>query len=262
MSLPPLLRCKMDRVGSFNVLLATVVCSVLFACGIWLMGGSSSHEMAAPVVVNASAKHTATVIFLHGLGDTGHGWSQMFASVKQPHIKYVCPTAKDIPVTLNGGMRMPSWFDLKGLDPNSNEDAAGIESASKLLQSLISEEEKHGIPASRIVVGGFSQGGAVALYSALTNNKNLGGVVALSTWLPLHKTFPGAIKGNTDTPIFQAHGEADPLVQPTFGAMTAQLLAAINKKHIFKTYPGMGHSSCDKEMSEAKKFIDDCLPAI
>lgn len=218
--------------------------------------------MAAPVVVNATAKHTATIIFLHGLGDTGHAWSQMFSMMKSPHIKYVCPTAKSMPVTLNGGMSMPSWFDIKGLSPTAPQDEPGIEAASKLLQNLIGEEVKAGIPSNRIIVGGFSQGGAVAVYSALTNAKQLGGVIALSTWMPMHEKVLQSIKGNTGTPIFQAHGEADPLVPTSFGKLTAQLLSNVNQKHEFKTYPGMGHSSCDTEIKDVKEFIDRCLPAV
>lgn len=217
---------------------------------------------AQSAVVNATAKHTATIIFLHGLGDTGHGWSQMFAAMKSPYIKYVCPHADSIPVSLNGGMRMPSWFDIKGLNPNAEQDEDGINAASKRLQHLINEEVKAGIPSNRIIVGGFSQGGAVALYSSLTNQQKLGGVIALSTWMPMHTKVGGLIKGNTDTPMFQAHGEADPMVPISFGSMTSALLKQINPNVEFKKYAGMGHSSCDDELKDVKAFIDKCLPAI
>jgi predicted esterase len=227
--------------------------------GNWLSSGPS---MATPIV-NATTKHTATVIFLHGLGDTGHGWSQMFSQIRLPYVRYICPSAKVMPVTLNGGMRMPSWFDIRGLSPGSSEDEQGIKDAADLLQSLISEEEKKGIDRSRIVVGGFSQGGAVALYSAFTvQQKQLAGIVALSTWLPLYKTFPACVKSNQAVPILQCHGEADMLVALSFGTMTSHLIKSFNQNVQFKTFPDMGHSSCDEEMEDVKKFISECLPPV
>jgi lysophospholipase-2 len=224
---------------------------------------SSGHSMATPIV-NATTKHTATVIFLHGLGDTGHGWSQMFSAIKLPYVRYVCPSAKVMPVTLNGGMRMPSWFDIRGLSPGSLEDEQGIKDAADYLQTLIAEEEKKGIDRSRIIVGGFSQGGSVALYSAFTapQPKPLAGLIALSTWLPLYKTFPACVKANQATPVLQCHGEEDMLVALSFGTMTSHLIKSFNAKAQFKTYSGMGHSSCDEEMEDVKKFISECLPPV
>lgn len=95
-----------------------------------------------------------------------------------------------MPVTLNNGFKMPSWFDLKSLEARGPEDEAGIKKASESIQSMIDAEEREGIPANRIVLGGFSQGGALALYTALTYKKPLAGVIGLSCWLPLHKSFP------------------------------------------------------------------------
>lgn len=158
---------------------------------------------------------------------------------------------------------MPSWFDIKGLDPNSDEDEAGIKAAAEHLQTMISDEEKLGIPRDRIVVGGFSQGGAVALYSSLAIAKPpVGGIIALSSWLPLHKNFPAALKANQETPMFQGHGNADPLVQHTFGELTSKLIQSFNSKHTFKSYPTMGHSSCDEEMSDVKDFLQKVIPPI
>uniref|UniRef100_T1L506 palmitoyl-protein hydrolase n=1 Tax=Tetranychus urticae TaxID=32264 RepID=T1L506_TETUR len=127
------------------------------------------------VVIDAKdGNHTATIIFLHGLGDTGHGWAETFAAIKPSYCKLICPTAPAQPVTLNAGMIMPSWFDLMTLTHNGPEDAEGI-------------ANKHNIPAERILLGGFSQGGALSLHTGLRYSKPLAGILAFSCWLPLHK---------------------------------------------------------------------------
>ncbi|XP_061454812.1 acyl-protein thioesterase 1 [Rhineura floridana] len=226
------------------------------------------NNMSAPLpaIVPAARKATATVIFLHGLGDTGHGWAEAFAGIKSPHIKYICPHAPVMPVSLNMNMAMPSWFDIIGLAPDSQEDEAGIKQASENVKTLIEQEVRNGIPSSRIILGGFSQGGALSLYTALTTHQKLGGVVALSCWLPLRTSFPqGAINCvNKDIPILQCHGDHDPLVPLMFGSVTSETLKTmLNPGNInFKTYSGMMHSSCIEEMRDVKQFIDKHLPPI
>ncbi|EAW86746.1 lysophospholipase I, isoform CRA_d, partial [Homo sapiens] len=134
-----------------------------------------------PAIVPAARKATAAVIFLHGLGDTG-------------------PVR---PVTLNMNVAMPSWFDIIGLSPDSQEDESGIKQAAENIKALIDQEVKNGIPSNRIILGGFSQGGALSLYTALTTQQKLAGVTALSCWLPLRASFPqGPIGGaNRDISI-------------------------------------------------------------
>ncbi|XP_056438198.1 acyl-protein thioesterase 2 [Gadus macrocephalus] len=222
--------------------------------------------LAEAVTVSATEKETAAVIFLHGLGDSGHGWADTLAAIRLPHVKYICPHAPRIPVTLNMKMTMPSWFDLMGLSPDSPEDEAGIKKASENIKAIIDHETKNGIPANRIMIGGFSQGGALSLYTALTCQQQLAGVVALSCWLPLHKTFPQAASGsgNKNTPILQCHGEMDPMIPVQFGALTFEKLKSIvsHDKISFKTYPGLLHSSCPQEMAAVKEFIEKQLPRI
>merc|ERR1712212_557118 len=109
----------------------------------------NASKMSAPVVVNATTKHTATVIFLHGLGDTAHGWASAMEAIGLPHIKFILPTAPMMPVTLNMGMRMPSWFDMKSLNVDGDEDGAGIKKARDGIHHLIEEEVKAGIPHER-----------------------------------------------------------------------------------------------------------------
>ncbi|KAL2766709.1 acyl-protein thioesterase 1 isoform 4 [Daubentonia madagascariensis] len=182
-----------------------------------------------PAIVPAARKATAAVIFLHGLGDTG-------------------PV---MPVTLNMNMAMPSWFDIIGLSPDSQEDEPGIKHAAESIKALIDQEVKNGIPSNRIILGGFSQGGALSLYIALTTQQKLAGVTALSCWLPLRASF-------------QCHGDCDPLVPMMFGSLTVEKLKTlVNPANVtFKTYEGMMHSSCHQEMMDVKQFIDKLLPPI
>ncbi|KAF3822461.1 hypothetical protein GH733_007835 [Mirounga leonina] len=188
------------------------------------------NNMSAPLpaTVPAVRKATAAVIFLHGLGDTG----------------------PIMPVTLNMNMAMPSWFDITGLSPDSQEDEPGIKQAAENVKALIEQEVKNGIPSNRIVLGGFSQGGALSLYTALTTQQKLAGVTALSCWLPLQASFPqGPISGiNRDISILQCHGDCDPLVPLMFASLTAEKLKTlVNPVNVtFKTYEGMKHSSCQQ----------------
>uniref|UniRef100_D3TN81 palmitoyl-protein hydrolase n=1 Tax=Glossina morsitans morsitans TaxID=37546 RepID=D3TN81_GLOMM len=210
---------------------------------------------AAPVIVEATAKHTSTFIFMHGLGDTGHGWSSAIVSIRPACMKIVCPTAPTQPVTLNAGFRMPSWFDLKSLDISGPEDEEGIRAATKIIHGMIDNEIEKGVPPARIVLGGFSQGGALALYSALTFTKPLAGIVALSCWLPLHKQFPAAKLNSNNIPIFQAHGDFDPVVRYKFGQLSASVLKSFMKDVTFKTYHGLSHSSSDAEMDDVRDVL-------
>jgi len=176
------------RVCCFLIVLVVAGSATLYN---QFMGGSSSrNKMSASAVrVPSKDKATASLIFLHGLGDTGHGWAEQFKDFSMKDVRCVCPNAGMNPVTLNMGMMMPSWFDIKSLDPSGPEDEAGVIAASKILKDLINKEISEGIPAERIIIGGFSQGGAVALYTAFSTNVKIGGVLALSTWLPLNKQF-------------------------------------------------------------------------
>jgi len=219
---------------------------------------SKALKMPDPVVVSASAKHTASFIFLHGLGDTGHGWATSIAAIRPPHVKVICPSAGKMPVTLNSGFESPSWFDLLTLDANGPEDESGIKKAAELVKGLIEEEIKSGIPAERIMIGGFSQGGALALYVALTCGKPLGGVVALSCWLPLHKQLVS--RQPISIPCFQAHGDCDPIVPYRWGQLSSSLLKQLMNNHNFKSYKGLMHSSCEPEMQDVKEFIASSLP--
>jgi len=216
---------------------------------------------ASVLVVPPTCPHNATLIFLHGLGGSGHGWIGNLTRIRPGHVKMILPTAQTMPVTLHSGAKMTSWFDLYSTDLEAKEDEDGIKSAFNLVNSFITEEIRRGIPSSRIVLGGFSQGGALALYTALNIKHKLAGVVALSCYLPLHKQVDQAEVVNKDTPVLQVHGDADQVVQLRWGQLTFQLLESkgLLKNHLFRTYRGLGHDINNEVMDDVKDFLAEIL---
>ncbi|CAH8575733.1 unnamed protein product [Schistosoma turkestanicum] len=236
------------------------------------MGGSNSYikeidmanKLLPAAVVASRSKHTATLIFLHGLGDTGHGWSDALKEYVPDYFKIICPHANSIPVTLNGGMCMPSWYDIYALSENAKQDEAGIKEASIELGKFVDAEVKAGVPVGNIVVGGFSQGGSVALYNALTGTLRYGGVVAFSSWLPLHTKFmssPTLLTMPKDVPVFQCHGLEDSTIPFAMGKLTHELLKTFQlSKCELNCYPQLSHSSCEKEMEDLRTFLSKNVP--
>lgn len=172
------------------------------------------NTMSAPLLaIMPHTRNAATVvIFLHGLGDTWHGWAEAFAGITSSHTKCSCPHAPIMPVTLNINMAIPSWFDNIGLSPDSQEDESGIKQTAENVKVLIDQEMTSGIPSNRIILEGFPQGGVLFLYTAITIQQKLVGITALSCWLPLWASFPRCpISGaNRDVSILQCHGDCNP----------------------------------------------------
>lgn len=211
--------------------------------------------------VPAKNTTTATVIFLHGLGDTGDGWKPAFEPNPFDQIDVILPTAPTTPVTLNMGLRCPSWFDLIGLDEDAHEDKPGISASVARINRIIDDQVTKGIPPERIVVAGFSQGGALALTSALQSERKLAGVIGLSTWLPLRGEYPALLSsGAEETEIFMGHGTADQVVSFGFGQKSADIIKQLGRNITFKSYPGLTHSASPEEISDITEFINRCLP--
>lgn len=156
---------------------------------------------------------------------------------------------------------MPAWFDLLSLDPNGKEDVDGIKKAFRWVETIIEEEiNAQGIPPGKIVLGGFSQGGALALLTGLTIKHKLAGILALSCWLPTHKEVPRSPHLHKNVSILQCHGDCDPVVPYKVGQLTSTLLKSMSiTDHEFKTYRGLGHSSSDDELTDVGKFLTDRL---
>ncbi|KAK3383588.1 Phospholipase/carboxylesterase/thioesterase [Lasiosphaeria ovina] len=227
-----------------------------------------------PLLFPATARHTATVIFVHGLGDTGHGWSDAVENWRRrqrlEEVKFILPHAPAIPITCNWGMRMPGWYDIVSLDGNAealrqNEDEAGIMLSQAYFHGLIQQEIDSGIPADRIVLGGFSQGGAVSIFSGLTAKWKLAGIAALSSYLLLSSKFSELVpqpEFNKVTPVAMFHGDSDPVVETELGKLSYQMLKAQGYNVSLKLYPNMGHSACPEELDDVEAFLTERLPAL
>ncbi|GFR41398.1 hypothetical protein Agub_g2077 [Astrephomene gubernaculifera] len=218
---------------------------------------------ARPIEIPPAGPHTSTFIMLHGLGDTGDGWSDIGYMFKQslPGTKFIFPHAPRRPITLNYGMSMPGWYDIPSLEEiQRSEDAAGLRESQRYVEELVQKEIAAGVPSSKIVVGGFSQGGAVA-FMMLRSNTKLGGIVALSSYLPLHKEQPVISESNEKTPIFMCHGDADQVVSFDFGQRSYQLLSSMGANVEFQTYLGMGHSACQREFDDVLECVKGWLGA-
>jgi len=213
----------------------------------------------SPYETKAVGQHKGTLIFLHGLGDQGNGWSQILSpALNKLHIKVVCPNSANRSVTLNFGMVMPAWYDLRGLSPNSPEDVDGIKLANQYVHSLIKKEIDAGVDPKKIAVGGFSMGGALGIYSALTYPDRLGAVVGLSSFLLQRDAVQAECTANKDIPIFLGHGRNDMLVPYTFGQMTEQRIKTFNPNVSFKAY-NVDHSTTDEEIADVIHFLKDKL---
>jgi predicted esterase len=158
------------------------------------------------------------------------------------------------------GMKMPSWFDIRGLDQNAPEDQQGIQNMAEEVRKLIEKtKEDFGVEANKIVIGGFSQGGGLALYTGLTHAEKLGGIIALSTWLPLREYVIKRMNEDNFCPILMGHGTDDGVVPLQWGSKSAELIKEKGVEIEWKKYSGVQHSSCPQEFGDIKSFLDKTL---
>lgn len=212
----------------------------------------------------ATAKNA--IIFVHGLGDSGSGWlwfpqvaSQLgFSGVAETN--FVFPNAPTIPITVNGGMPMPGWFDIYSFDrsPSSKKDVDGILKSVNTIKELVLEQrDKYNIPPERIVLGGFSQGAALSLIALSMLEFKIGGVVALSGFCPVPETVTENLRSeNLSTPVFQGHGDIDPMIGLPYAQECAEFYKGKGfRNYTFKTYAGVPHSTNEEELADVVRFI-------
>ncbi len=170
-------------------------------------------------------------------------------------LRFVLPNAPERPITLNGGMIMRGWYDLTGLEIIKQEDREGLTQASRIVEDLVQVEIKRGIPRERIIVGGFSQGGAVALHFGMRTQDPVAAIVGLSTYLPLSETLPHEMSPSASkTPIFMAHGLFDPVLMIALGEASRQVLEQNGCVVSWHTYP-MPHTVTPDELRDLSAWL-------
>lgn len=220
---------------------------------------------AAAAMSNAAQTKKGALIFLHGLGDSPAGWSSLEQTLpsmrpRLQDIAYVFPPAPTIPISINGGMTMPGWFDLYDwpIDVGSQDDPKGLQRSVDSIKQAIQKLNADGIPSSKIVVGGFSQGGAVALLTCVQEKEDaFAGCAALSAWLTLPDQLDISEKAKV-SPLFWGHGRMDDKVLFEQQAFGVKRLKEEGVKVTDKAYP-MGHSSHPQEMEDLAAFVEQCL---
>jgi phospholipase/carboxylesterase len=206
----------------------------------------------------------AAVLWMHGLGADGHDFESLVPELRlpaSPAVRFVFPHAPMRAVTINGGHRMRAWYDIAGFDRRALQDEAGIRESAAALGELVRHERERGISAERIVVAGFSQGGAMALFLGPRWPERLGGVVALSSYLPLADTLAAeAHPANAAVPVLMAHGSLDPVVPVAAGESSREKLRSLGYDVDWRSYP-MPHSLCAQEVEDLREFLLRALPA-
>ncbi|HET7395474.1 MAG TPA: alpha/beta hydrolase [Gammaproteobacteria bacterium] len=210
------------------------------------------------VELETGPQPVASIVWLHGLGADGHDFEPIVPELKLPAslpVRFVFPNAPVRPVTMNNGYPMRAWFDLVKIGMHQLRDQAGMQASRMMLEALIARENDRGIPASRIVLAGFSQGGAVALYTGLQYRERLAGIMALSTYLPLVDGFEFVLDpANTRVPIFYAHGTQDPVVPLQLAELTRNELTARGCSILWHTYP-MPHAVHPQEIQHIRAWL-------
>lgn len=215
------------------------------------------------IMTTGSSEPDSCVIWLHGLGADGHDFQPIVPELYLPpsmSVRFIFPHAPMMPVTINNGYVMRAWYDIVNMEINRQPDANGIRASQQTLKSMISEQIEQGIASERIVLAGFSQGGAVILQTGLSYEKPLAGLMALSTYLPLVDDFEKEKSlHNAAIPIFMGHGDCDPVIQPDMGYRTRSLLEKHDYQPEWHEYRGMQHGVCAEEISHISEWLQRVL---
>lgn len=208
------------------------------------------------IEIETGENPTAAVIWLHGLGASGHDFEPIVPELGLPEdaaVRFIFPHAPNLPVTINGGMSMPAWYDIKAMDIDRVVDTEQLRASADSVARLVEREKKKGVPADRIIIAGFSQGGAVAYELGLSYPERLGGILALSTYFATAKTVQCS-EANADVPISVYHGTFDPMVPESLGVRSVETLKEMGYDPSYQTFP-MEHSVCLEEIQDIGRFI-------
>ncbi len=208
------------------------------------------------IEIETGANPTAAVIWLHGLGASGHDFEPVVPELGLPEdaaVRFIFPHAPNLPVTINGGMTMPAWYDIKAMDIDRVVDTEQLQASAASVGRLVQQEIEKGIPANRIIIAGFSQGGAVAYELGLSYPGRLGGILALSTYFATADSVQRSA-ANADVPISVYHGTFDPIVPESLGVRSVETLKEMGYDPAYQTFP-MEHSVCLEEVQDIGRFI-------
>lgn len=214
------------------------------------------------VEIETGPDPVGSVIWLHGLGADGHDFEPIVPELRLPSslpLRFVFPHAPVRPITVNGGMEMRGWYDITSLDAAGRADDEGIRASSAILDALVQREQERGIAADKIILAGFSQGGAIVLHNAIRSSLRFAGLMALSTYLPLGSTIETEVENNPDAgdtslPIFMAHGTFDPMIQIQGGQASADRLRELGYTVEWHEYP-MAHAVCPQEIGDISAWL-------
>jgi phospholipase/carboxylesterase len=224
----------------------------------------SQQQTVDRITLEPAIPANAAVIWLHGLGADGFDFVPIVPELRLPAglaVRFIFPHARERPVTINNGYVMRAWYDIRGIARSATEDEAGIRESAARVAELVGAQERSGIAPARVVIAGFSQGGAIALQTALRYPTALGGVLALSTYLPLQQTLAAeAAAANRSIPILMCHGTSDPMVPAQLGEYSRQVLTGLGYTVDWRTYP-MEHSVCPAEMLDIGSWLQHVLKA-
>lgn len=216
--------------------------------------------MLSYVEVEPTTKATASVIWLHGLGSNGHDFEAILPELKLPAdapVRFIFPHSPSIPVTVNGGMVMPAWYDIIEMGAGRKLNSQQLIDSANQVVELIKQEQERGIASNRIILAGFSQGGAVAYHAALSFDQPLAGLLALSTYFPTSDSIEYS-EASKSLPVEIMHGTFDPVVFPAMGEEAKTDLEAAGYKPNWRTYP-MEHQVCMLQIKDISEWLHRIL---
>lgn len=208
------------------------------------------------IEIETNPNPTACVIWLHGLGASGHDFEPVVPELGLPAdaaVRFIFPHAPNLPVTINGGMSMPAWYDIKAMDIDRIVDTEQLMASSDAVARLVDQEIERGVKSEKIVIAGFSQGGAVAYELGLSYPKRLAGIIALSTYFATAASVKVS-EANRGIPINVYHGTRDPMVPESLGRMSVEKLTELGFSPSYQSYP-MEHSVCMEEVVDIGEFL-------
>lgn len=218
-----------------------------------------SQKLLDCIEISTAEQCEYAVIWLHGLGASGHDFEPIVPELQllqRPGVRFLFPHAPVQAISINGGASMRAWYDITSMDIGSREqDADGIKSSASLVSDLIDNEIHRGINEKNIILAGFSQGGAIALYEGLTGRHALGGIMALSTYLPIHEvTLPNITSSAKSTPVFMAHGQQDEVIDQRYAVQSRDLMLSHDLKLEWHDY-AMAHSVSAEEVNDISSWL-------